>query len=481
MNGLCKDGNEIIIAAKDLQKLADLLDEWLNGDESTFVMLGGKDTPSIRNLVAMIDERESQAALQAIDGGLQQIVLARNQVIEMRNEIRRMFTQMEGTTATAETIPYNSPATANWDSEHRIMAFGIPQGKPGAIGPTGPRGLPPVIDVINCGGADEVWLSTIDCGDATTPPGEYKYPDPPQPPEPPEPPEPTDPSLYNVPLWDFDNITAIVPQFERYDSAGKSWYSVTPTSNGIAFVGAVGSSIANPDEDVLFIQCGGQNAVIEGLRRNNNIYPIFAQAGAKIRIGFHSSVGNNPQFWFAPDLPYSEDFYNEFAELGMKIDWMNPIEVSLTKSNLNVDTGYEEWYGTSRATGIMVVKCTGNEQTVPGQSLVQVLLNNVTALATGLRTGENAFCVPVNAGADVNLRRAISVTGQTATVYPYLLPGYVSKKYVVQCGSGRHCGDGIECGQKLLEPEPDTPAASNTPNNSNNTAETNSASNNETV
>ena len=74
MNGLCKDGNEIIIAAKDLQKLADLLDEWLNGDESTFVMLGGKDTPSIRNLVAMIDERESQAALQAIDGGLQQIV-----------------------------------------------------------------------------------------------------------------------------------------------------------------------------------------------------------------------------------------------------------------------------------------------------------------------------------------------------------------------------------------------------------------------
>ena len=96
MNGLCKDGNEIIIAAKDLQKLADLLDEWLNGDESTFVMLGGKDTPSIRNLVAMIDERESQAALQAIDGGLQQIVLARNQVIEMRNEIRRMFTQMEG-------------------------------------------------------------------------------------------------------------------------------------------------------------------------------------------------------------------------------------------------------------------------------------------------------------------------------------------------------------------------------------------------
>lgn len=462
MSGLCTDGKEIVAAAADLQKFADLLDEWLNGDETHFVMLGGKETPSIRNLVAMIDARESQAAQVAIDGGLQQIVLARNQVIEMRNEIRSMLAEYEGVKATAETIPYDSPATANWDSKTGLLSLGIPQGRPGGQGPMGPRGLPPIIDIINCGGAEDVWLSIIDCGDSTTPPGEYKYPDPPAPPEP-EPPTPVEPGLYNVALWDFNNIVTLKPTFERYDNAGKSWFTVTPTQNGIAFVGATGNSLANPDEDVLFIQCNGQNTIVEGLRRNNNIYPIFVEKGVPVRIGYHSVVGNNPQFWLAPDMPYSDDFYNQFAELGMKIDWMNPLEVSLTKSNLNVDTGYEEWYGTSRATGIMVVKCTGNENVIPGQSLMQVLLNNVTALATGLRIGENAFCVPVNAGADVRLRRAISVTGQTATIYPYLLPGYVGNKYVVRCGMGRQCGDGIQCGQELLDADSATPSAPATP------------------
>ena len=52
---------------------ADLLRQWVNGDEQTDVTLGGKLTPSIRKLVAEIDVRESAAAQKVIDAGLEQI------------------------------------------------------------------------------------------------------------------------------------------------------------------------------------------------------------------------------------------------------------------------------------------------------------------------------------------------------------------------------------------------------------------------
>lgn len=182
MSGICNDGSDLILTAKELQKWVDTFSTWLNGDETTFVVLGDKEVPSIRNLVAMIDERESNAAQTAIDGGMQQIVIARNQVIQMRDAIYRMFSEMDATTATAETLPPEAAATAHWDTERRVLSLGIPQGRKGDKGDkgdVGPRGLPPIVDVISCGGSEDVWLTVIEGGNSVTPEDEFHYPDPP--------------------------------------------------------------------------------------------------------------------------------------------------------------------------------------------------------------------------------------------------------------------------------------------------------------
>lgn len=75
----CADVQNIMEAALLVVANADLLRQWVNGDEHASVTLGGVLTPSIRKLVATIDARESAAAQRVIDQGLARIELIARQ------------------------------------------------------------------------------------------------------------------------------------------------------------------------------------------------------------------------------------------------------------------------------------------------------------------------------------------------------------------------------------------------------------------
>lgn len=131
------------------------LDKWVNGGEFETVMLGGKDVPTLRNLVRQIDERESQAAEEEINKAKQQIgVLAA--------KIQAKIDDLKAMTATAETLPPGHPATVYYNAGTGEFEFGIPQGKQGI---QGERGQAPIVDIIFAGDPSDEALNIIYGGD----------------------------------------------------------------------------------------------------------------------------------------------------------------------------------------------------------------------------------------------------------------------------------------------------------------------------
>lgn len=158
MNGICRDtSNDLLSVAKDLENYRDLLDLWLNGDETQTVLLGGVLVPTIRKLVHDIDERESQGAQTIVDEGIQGMYVikdmtekVRDQVIQLKNEIQAKIDLIHAMTATATTLQPGQQATAFLNTTTNTLQLGIPQGEKGADGPIGPTGP----------GTDHQWVGT---------------------------------------------------------------------------------------------------------------------------------------------------------------------------------------------------------------------------------------------------------------------------------------------------------------------------------
>lgn len=134
---------------------AEKLEKWVNGGEYETVMLGGKQVPSLRNLVRQIDERESQAAEAEINE-------AKAEIGALAAKIRAKIDELKAMTATAETLSPDEPATAYYNAETGEFQFGIPKGQQGI---QGEQGLAPAIDVIYGGDPAEPTLDIIYGGD----------------------------------------------------------------------------------------------------------------------------------------------------------------------------------------------------------------------------------------------------------------------------------------------------------------------------
>lgn len=131
------------------------LEQWVNGGEFEYVELGGKMVPTIRNLVRQIDERESQGALDKINE-------AKQEIGEIALKLQKKIAELKAMTATAETLPPGSQATAFYNPSTGEFQFGIPEGIQGI---QGERGIAPWIDIIHGGDPSDPAVGIIFGGD----------------------------------------------------------------------------------------------------------------------------------------------------------------------------------------------------------------------------------------------------------------------------------------------------------------------------
>lgn len=127
------------------------LDKWINGGEFETVVLGGKEVPTLRNLIRQIDERSSQAAEEEINE-------AKAEIGALAAKIQAKIDELKAMTASAETLPPDHPATVYYNAGTGEFEFGIPQGKQGI---QGEQGLAPAIDIIYGGDPSDEGLSII--------------------------------------------------------------------------------------------------------------------------------------------------------------------------------------------------------------------------------------------------------------------------------------------------------------------------------
>lgn len=166
----CGDIANLLEAAHGLIVLRDTIDKWLHGTEAEDVMLGGLTTPTLRKLINTIDERESHAAQEAIDEGVSTVVVIKNRLLELAQEVGGKVEKIVNLTATATILPEGEAPTAAYDRDSGALTLGIPTGATGKTGPPGPVGPAPALDVLDCGGAHEPAVVTVlDCGTATAP------------------------------------------------------------------------------------------------------------------------------------------------------------------------------------------------------------------------------------------------------------------------------------------------------------------------
>lgn len=164
----CGDIAKLLEAAHALVVYRDTIDKWLNGTETEDVTLGGVSVPTLRKMIATIDERESQAAQEVIDEGVSAVVAIKNSLLELAEEVSGKVENIVGITATATILPEGAVPTAAYDRDTGALVLGIPAGATGKTGPAGPSGQAPAADVIDCGGASGVRLTILDGGSAVT-------------------------------------------------------------------------------------------------------------------------------------------------------------------------------------------------------------------------------------------------------------------------------------------------------------------------
>ncbi len=131
------------------------LDKWVNGGEFETVVLGGREVPTLRNLIRQIDERESQAAEEEINE-------AKAEIGALAEKIQAKIDELKAMTASAETLPSDHPATVYYNASTGEFEFGIPQGKQGI---QGERGLAPAIDILYAGDPSDEALTIVYGGD----------------------------------------------------------------------------------------------------------------------------------------------------------------------------------------------------------------------------------------------------------------------------------------------------------------------------
>lgn len=168
MSLACKDVAGLTNAAKKLIEYEKILDDWLNKPPYSNITYNGVSIPSLRTLIATIDERESHAAQEVIDEGLAQIVVIKNKMNELAAKVQADIDKLVAMQVSVEMLPEGASASGTYDAETGTLNLQIPRGFTGKEGKQGPPGQAPALGVIKAGGAYSNWLGVIDGGNAYT-------------------------------------------------------------------------------------------------------------------------------------------------------------------------------------------------------------------------------------------------------------------------------------------------------------------------
>lgn len=161
----CSSIEGLLEAATAITVYRDLLDKWLHGTETEDVLLGGVLVPTLRKLVAMIDERESHAAQEVVDEAVQAVVVLRNQMTELAAEVQSKLDAIGTLDAqVTATLEPDEAATVDYDPQSGVLAFGIPRGRDGGVGPAGPAGSV-IAGYLDSGMPGRVVANYIDAGE----------------------------------------------------------------------------------------------------------------------------------------------------------------------------------------------------------------------------------------------------------------------------------------------------------------------------
>lgn len=166
----CGDIAKLLEAAHALVVYRDTIDKWLNGTEVEDVILGGVSVPTLRKLVATIDERHSRIAEQVVEqAGARFTVLAERMQAKV-DEAAALLDQVKSVTVTATTLAPGAEASAGYDPATGQITLGLPKGNTGGTGEAGPAGSA-LIGYLDAGEPGRAVIQYIDAGEPSAPEG----------------------------------------------------------------------------------------------------------------------------------------------------------------------------------------------------------------------------------------------------------------------------------------------------------------------
>ncbi len=163
-SGCCDNIASLFEAAHALIGYRETLDAWLNGAETEDVVLGGVATPTLRKLIATIDERESQGAQAVVDEGVSAVMTVKNQLTALAATINGKVETLRNMAVTVDALPAGSSPAAAYDPERGLLSLGIPEGMKGDPGSAGPAGTV-IAGYLDSGEPGRVIATYIDAGE----------------------------------------------------------------------------------------------------------------------------------------------------------------------------------------------------------------------------------------------------------------------------------------------------------------------------
>ena len=166
----CEGIEDLLAAVRSITEDATVWHTFLHGTELQSVVLGGKETPTLRKLVADIDERHSRIAEQVVEQAGARLTVLTERMQTKVDEAAALLDQVKSITVSAITLAPGAEASAGYDPSTGRITLGLPRGDTGGTGEAGPTGSA-LIGYLDAGEPGRTVIQYIDAGEPSSPDG----------------------------------------------------------------------------------------------------------------------------------------------------------------------------------------------------------------------------------------------------------------------------------------------------------------------
>lgn len=160
----CEGIEDLLAAVHEITADARIWHTFLHGTELQTVVLGGKETPTLRKLVSDIDERHSRIAEQVVEQANARFTVLAARMQANVDEAAALLDQVKSVTVTATTLAPDAEASADYDPATGRITLGLPKGAIGNKGEAGPTGTA-LIGYLDAGEPGRTIIQYIDAGE----------------------------------------------------------------------------------------------------------------------------------------------------------------------------------------------------------------------------------------------------------------------------------------------------------------------------